>query len=349
MAGFVVINWFFTLQTSSLLDSEFSLGPTEKYDVLNNFILNTLTGIVAGGIGGSVLVFFNNKVFRKRSYGFALKATFLAFSLSFLCVSVIMAFFAALVVEGPNITIQVVQVHLNNFLFSKLALTYYFFWLGTSMITLFFLQMTDKFGPGMFLKFLMGKYNQPLEEKRIFMFLDMKSSTTIAEKIGNTQYFNLISEVFSDITDPILETDGEIYQYVGDEIVISWELEKGIRNANCFVCFLKIQELLTTLAPAYRAKYGVDPAFKAGLHYGPVTAGEVGTIKKDIVYSGDVLNTTSRIQEQCKEYGVDFLISKETLELIQPPKEFDWVTLGNIELRGKSKKIDLETYQVSPN
>ena len=50
------------------------------------------------------------------------------------------------------------------------------------------------------------------------MFLDMKSSTTIAEKIGNTQYFNLISEVFGDITDPILETDGELYQYVGDDI-----------------------------------------------------------------------------------------------------------------------------------
>ena len=175
------------------------------------------------------------------------------------------------------------------------------------------------------------------------MFMDMKSSTSIAEKIGNKQYFNLLNDLFNDITDSILSTEGEIYQYVGDEVVVSWKLEKGIKKANCLRCFEKTRETLINLRPYYETKYGVAPTFKAGLHYGLVTAGEVGSIKKDIVYSGDVLNTASRIQEQCNHYNVDFLVSGETLDLLGDNILYEPIHLGNIELRGKKNAIDINT------
>jgi adenylate cyclase len=72
-------------------------------------------------------------------------------------------------------------------------------------------------------------------------------------------------------------------------------------------------------------------------------AGEVGVIKKDIIYSGDVLNTTARIQEQCNHYSVDILLSKETFDLISDTDGFKLMPLGNIELRGKKTKIELNT------
>jgi adenylate cyclase len=75
-------------------------------------------------------------------------------------------------------------------------------------------------------------------------------------------------------------------------------------------------------------------------------AGEIGIIKKDIVYSGDVLNTTARIQGQCNEHGVDFLISKNTFDLIQNADLYEMVPLGSIELRGKAQKIDLSTIKI---
>ena len=76
-------------------------------------------------------------------------------------------------------------------------------------------------------------------------------------------------------------------------------------------------------------------------------AGEIGVIKKDIIYSGDVLNTTARIQEQCNEYGVNILISKETFDLIADNKGYQLIPLGSIELRGKERKIDLNTITTS--
>lgn len=88
-------------------------------------------------------------------------------------------------------------------------------------------------------------------------------------------------------------------------------------------------------------KYGVSPEFRAGIHHGTVMAGEVGVIKKDIIYSGDVLNTTSRIQEQCKHFSVDLLISKETFDLLPSKNAFELEMIGNLELRGKQTKIEI--------
>ena len=140
------------------------------------------------------------------------------------------------------------------------------------------LQVSDNFGPGVFLKFIASNYHSPKKEGRIFMFLDMRSSTTIAKKIGNEKYFNLLKDVFFDINATILNNEGEIYQYVGDEIAIPWSIKQGVRNANCLNCFTQIQEKLLELRPVYEQKYNVLPKFKAGLHFTMATLWQVSWV-----------------------------------------------------------------------
>lgn len=229
------------------------------------------------------------------------------------------------------------------FVLNSAMLINFVLWGIITFFTLFLLQVNDKFGPGILLKFLAGNYHRPKKEERIFMFMDMRSSTTIAEEIGNEKYFNLLNDVFADITNTILNHEGEIYQYVGDEIVISWPVKAGVKNANCLRCFTAIQDKLITLNPIYDEKYAVTPEFKAGIHYGPVMAGEIGVIKKDIIYSGDVLNTTARIQEQCNHYQVDILVSKQVFDIIPDTQAYQLEPLGSIELRGKKGKVEINT------
>ena len=86
------------------------------------------------------------------------------------------------------------------------------------------------------------------------------------------------------------------------------------------------------------------PEFKAGLHYGHVMAGEVGVVKRDIAFSGDVLNTTARIQEKCNEFGVDILLSKNLLDkLTLPINLFKPKNMGSLLLRGKQEELTLFT------
>ena len=81
-------------------------------------------------------------------------------------------------------------------------------------LLVFFLQINHLLGEGILWKFIRGKYHKPREEERIFMFLDMKSSTKIAEQLGHVRFYTLLNELFHEISQPVLQTKAEIYQYV---------------------------------------------------------------------------------------------------------------------------------------
>jgi adenylate cyclase len=199
----------------------------------------------------------------------------------------------------------------------------------------------SSFGPGVLWKLVTGKYYHPRDEERVFMFLDLRSSTEIAERIGHKRFFELLRELFQDVTKPVLDSSGDIYQYVGDEVVITWPVPRGIQDGNCIECFFRIERALAAKREEYVARFGVVPDFKAGVHVGAATVGEIGVVKKDIVYSGDVLNTTSRIQEECNRYGVNLLASSELLRRLALEPGYQAVPLGEIHLRGKSEALGL--------
>ena len=159
-----------------------------------------------------------------------------------------------------------------------------------------------------------GKYHQPQKERRVFMFLDMKDSTRIAELLGHNQYFKLLQDYYDIMSDPIINTYGEVYQYIGDEVVITWKEEKGLSNNNCIRCFELIKKNLKGKARKFEKKFDLVPDFKAGIHLGEVTIGEIGALKKEVFYTGDVLNTTSRVQGLCKEYDADLLVTEDLIE-----------------------------------
>ena len=166
------------------------------------------------------------------------------------------------------------------------------------------------------------------------MFLDLNSSTTIAEKIGHIKFFNLLNDFFQDITNDIIMYKGEIVDYVGDEIIISWNLKEGLEEGYCIECFYAMKKKIERLSEVYDQKYGVKPTFKAGVHCGMATIGEIGKIKKEIVFSGDVMNTTARIQSLCNEKGHKLVIS-EDLKAQLPGGRFPIIELGEIVLKGK--------------
>ncbi len=179
------------------------------------------------------------------------------------------------------------------------------------------------------------------EVERIFMFLDMRDSTTIAEKLGHVRYFELLNDFFSDIAEPIAKYKGEIYQYVGDEVVITWNMQKGLFDDHCLHCFFDITETIENLKSRYLKKYSIFPQFKAGMHVGMVSTGSVGTIKKEIIYTGDVLNTASRIENLCNQHQVNLLLSKELVNKLSFSGVYKPKKIGATVLKGKSAETSL--------
>ncbi|WP_298760066.1 adenylate/guanylate cyclase domain-containing protein [uncultured Psychroserpens sp.] len=226
------------------------------------------------------------------------------------------------------------------------------FWLSTayflltSLVFSFIRIANDKLGSGVFIKMLLGKYRKPQEEKRILMFLDLKDSTAIAEKLGHKHYSQFIQDCFFDLNTILRRYDAEVYQYVGDEAVISWRYKKGVKNNNCIDLFYAFQNALLKRSKYYQKSYGLNPLFKAGLHGGQLMVAEVGTIKKEIAYHGDVINTTSRIQSECNTYNENLLISNGLLDTIDLKSKYKSRTLGEIQLKGKQEIIEISAIQV---
>jgi adenylate cyclase len=303
-----------------------------------------IAGIAVGIIGGSIIVFVWEKWLRTRSYGWALTSIFWSYSLVYLIVAIISGlFFQSNLLDQSILDSELWESVIAHTLDIK-NLQNFLIWLVILIGTLVVLQVNDKYGPGVFASFLLGKYFHPKKEERIFMFLDLRSSTSIAEKLGEHPYFYFIKEVFEIATPGILRSKGEIYKYIGDEIVISWKTKKGIENANCLQCFFNIQSSLNRKSDYFDEKYGVVPEFKAGIHYGDVIAGEIGVVKREIAFSGDVLNTTARIQSKCNELGVNILFSKILLKKLDLSSGiFSPKLMGDIGLRGKEHSISLFT------
>ena len=206
---------------------------------------------------------------------------------------------------------------------------------------LFFVQLDRLLGPGVLLGYVTGRYHHPRTESRIFMFLDLKGSTTLADEMDASRYFAFLHEYFAEMSEPILETDAEIYQYVGDEVVLTWKMGRGLEEANCVRAFFLIEEHLQAHADRFLSAYGVVPEFKAGLHAGEVITAQIGELKSEIVYNGDVLNTTARIQASCNELERRFLVSAELMKDLALGPEFTSEDLGAVSLRGKSEAVEL--------
>ena len=209
-----------------------------------------------------------------------------------------------------------------------------------SLIFSFLKIAKDNFGRGVFFNQLIGKYKKPREERRIFMFLDLQASTTIAEQLGHFKYSELIQQCFYDLNYVLPNYNAEIYQYVGDEAVISWPFDKGIKDNNCAELFFKFQDRLLKKEKNYIKNFGILPKFKAGLHGGKLIVTEVGTIKKEIAYHGDVINTAARIQGECNAYNETLLISETLLDKLKLHK-YKLESIGNIALKGKESEVKL--------
>ena len=299
-----------SLYDLATLNSIFSLGPSELFEFKSILLFNMASAFAGGLIAALTLNFIDIK-FRTKPYYVGLVIIFTVF----------MSVWAI-----RNVVESLLLMRLGEpfrFSFDGMDIRNIVFWMLIVVLAYFFLEMNNKFGPGKLKNIFLGKFNTPVKENRIFMFLDLKSSTTIAERMDGIKYHLFLKELFSDVTAPILRNQGEIYQYVGDEIVLTWDLTKAENLKNYIRCFFDIEQLLIKERNKYQSRFEVEPKFKAGAHHGTVIAGEVGVIKRDITYSGDILNTTARIQGMCNELQSTFLISDELYRL-NPKPESAW-------------------------
>ncbi|SHG39270.1 adenylate/guanylate cyclase domain-containing protein [Winogradskyella jejuensis] len=199
----------------------------------------------------------------------------------------------------------------------------------------------DRLGSGNFIQVLLGSYKKPKEEEHVLMFLDLKDSTKIAENLGHHKYSRFIQDCFLDLNTALYKFEAEVYQYVGDEAVIQWPIKKGFRKNNCINLFFTFQRKLKKREDYYTNTYGVSPEFKAGIHFGKLMVAEVGAVKKDLAFHGDVINTASRIQSLCNRFNKLLLVSESVIERLSISDTHYELLSHDMELKGKEERLKI--------
>jgi len=195
-------------------------------------------------------------------------------------------------------------------------------------------------GQGMLKNIISGKYYTPQQETRIFMFLDLHDSTTIAEQLGHLAFSKLIQDCFYELS--IFNShNGDIYKYVGDEAIITWPNDSKTNPIQCIQSFYAFAEKLEQKSAYFKSKYNVLPLFKAGIHIGSVTVTEIGKTKREIAYLGDTVNTTARIQGECNRQKSSLLISEDLKNILPLKSDYKLIDKGSFILRGKNKAINI--------
>ena len=211
--------------------------------------------------------------------------------------------------------------------------------LATTLIFVIVLQAAGLVGRRTFRDLMLGRYRRPRAERRFFLFVDVVGSTAIAERLGPLQAHRFLSAVFSAAAEPIAACGGEVYQYVGDEIVVTWTEEEGRPEGRPLRCFFLMEAALLELKDQFRAQFAAEPGLRAALHLGEVIAGEVGEQRRAIVFHGDVMNTASRLEQATREVGCRFIASADALQALGPQPDMELKDLGALSLRGRKEPI----------
>jgi len=307
--------------------------------LVDTFVFNTLLGILVGTALGLADIFFLKIEKRKHTFRFLVLTKSGLYIITFIT----MIGVTTMIVVFPYWD-AIVQASLQSSIFkllSGLFLATFIYTLFVSVLISFIKEVNKKFGPGVLLPLFLGKYHNPREEERIFLFIDLKSSTTYAEKLGHLKYSSLIQDCFHDLNLVVAKYNAEIYQYIGDEVVVTWKIMNGNTDLDWLSFYFAFKKSIEDKTEYYKKTYGLVPEFKAGVNIGTATVTEVGDIKREIAYHGDVLNTAARIQGVCNQYGKKLLISEHLINRTELPSNFLKNHIGSVSLRGKEMPVTL--------
>ena len=173
------------------------------------------------------------------------------------------------------------------------------------------------------------------------MFCDMRNFTPLSETMTAPAVVTLLNNLFSILSDRVLQESGTIDKYIGDSIMAFWNapLEMPDYRKKACSAALGIRGALKLFNQTAQIPGQPPLAVAIGLSSGPACVGNIGSRHRHSYSAiGDTVNVAARIESSCRRIGYDVVISDDTRAGVR-----DMATLyaGHLELKGKSDRIAL--------
>jgi len=353
---FIILYWIVAVNFFSIFSVITLKGFLKVAGIESNSITNVMAvywispsqyieGIFAGTFLGLLFLFINSLSdwfhWDRLSFGRLVLLKSLSYGIGL--VIIIASVYSIVATLGFYPDISFIEFEINNEMIIIFFMVISFIIFQIILLN-YIIQTNQKIGDFNVISFITGKYRNPVLEERLFMFIDLRSSTSIAEKLTEVKYSQLIRDCFIDFNYCLKRFPSlDIYQYVGDEVVVTskWNSEKDV--VNMVSLYYQFSARLLKKSKHYNQNFLIDPFFKGGIHGGNVSVAEIGSLRRDIAFHGDVINTASRIQNLCNSLGKNLLISTSVFERYGEINDYKKTEIGLTELKGKEDKIHISS------
>ncbi|MGI0119531.1 adenylate/guanylate cyclase domain-containing protein [Zooshikella sp. RANM57] len=226
-----------------------------------------------------------------------------------------------------------------SWLLSKAALTHFMLCFIMAMIMSMLIRISQFLGATTLKALILGHYITPKHEQRIFLFLDIADSTAITQRIGPIKAQQLMGMFLHDVSHLIRLNSGEVQRYVGDNMMATWPLSKGV----CSVAFFleAVDKYLKTHTAQYLQQFGIIPKYRIGIDAGEVVAKEIGEHKRSVEFFGNAVNIAARLEKMAKNLNVTNLLTQKLAKNLILPNSLAILAQGKHAIAGFEEPHEL--------
>jgi adenylate cyclase len=174
-----------------------------------------------------------------------------------------------------------------------------------------------------------------VEREVSVIFVDVESSTKMAETKGPKEVAGLLNEFFQMATDAVFAHKGSVNKFIGDEVMAIFNApidmsDHAVAAVRCCVMMLKELERFNLAHPERRFNV------RCAVNSGPVVAGNVGTsTRMEYTVLGDTVNVAARLSKFPQVNSI--VVGERTFDLVKDV--FKAKDLGEVILKGKEKPL----------
>ncbi|MEW6304991.1 MAG: GAF domain-containing protein [Verrucomicrobiota bacterium] len=188
------------------------------------------------------------------------------------------------------------------------------------------------------------------------LFSDIRSFTTLTEKLGAQGTVSLLNEYFTLMVDCIEKEEGQLDKFIGDAIMAGFghivphedDPDRALRAS------IHMMRELANLNDRRRARNEDAIDIGIGLNTDKVIAGNIGSEKiSNYTMIGDGVNLAARLESACKQYHARILISENTYHKLTG--DYQIRDIDRVVVKGKTEPIavfevlDFHTDATFPN